>query len=186
MSGLAGSALGLWLALAALSVATWLPSGGRPWQRWLTGRAGRVGLLVVLGTGTAGVAVMAGLAPSLSGPWAWLVAAVAGTAALLTGGSITTSVLGLAERRPASGRVQPDILRGGAWIGALERLGTVATLLAGWPEGIAAIIAIKGLARFPELRLSLSTGAVERFIVGTFVSLGWAAACAGVATALLR
>ena len=107
---------------------------------------------------------------------------------VLGGGAVTTCVLGLASAAaPTTARVQRDVLRGGAWIGALERLALLGTLLAGWPEGLAAIIAVKGLARYPELRTlsGADTGAGERFIIGTFASLGWAAGCAWVLTSLL-
>ena len=89
--------------------------------------------------------------------------------------------------RSASARVQRDVLRGGAWIGALERLALLGTLIAGWPEGAAVIVAVKGLARYPELRsaTAIGTGANERFIIGTLASLGWAAATAWVLTELL-
>ena len=54
----------------------------------------------------------------------------------------------------------------------------VAALVAGWPEGTAVVLALKGLGRYPELR-NAGTGAVaERFIIGTFASVLWAAACA--------
>jgi hypothetical protein len=70
------------------------------------------------------------------------------------------------------------VLRGGAWIGALERLGIFATLAAGWPEGVAVVLAVKGVGRDHEV--SGSTDAAERFIIGTFASVLWACACAGV------
>lgn len=75
----------------------------------------------------------------------------------------------------------PDTLRGGTMIGVLERVGVVVTLLAGWPEGLALILAVKGFGRYPELR---KPSAPERFIIGTFASILWAVAAAGVATAL--
>ena len=72
------------------------------------------------------------------------------------------------------------MLRGGAWIGALERLAVFAGLAAGWPEGLAVALALKGLGRYPELRdRDAARGAAERFIIGTFTSVLWAAACAG-------
>lgn len=71
-------------------------------------------------------------------------------------------------------------LRGGAWIGALERIAVFVCLVAGFPAGIAMVIAMKGLARYPELKAS-STGAAERFIIGTFLSMLFAAAWAGIA-----
>jgi len=86
---------------------------------------------------------------------------------------------GRPDRTPAE-----DVLRGGAWIGALERLAVTTALIAGWPEGIAVVLAVKGLARYPELR-SPGAGASERFIIGTFSSVLWAAACA-VTVLLLR
>jgi hypothetical protein len=70
------------------------------------------------------------------------------------------------------------VLRGGVWIGALERAAVAGCLLAGVAEGVAVVLAIKGLGRYPELRAS---GAAERFIIGTFASLLWAGAAAGVA-----
>ncbi|WP_205856333.1 hypothetical protein [Phytoactinopolyspora endophytica] len=75
----------------------------------------------------------------------------------------------------------PDTLRGGATIGVLERAAFIIAMLAGWPEGLALILALKGLGRYPELR---RPSAPERFIIGTFASILWAAAVAGVVVAL--
>lgn len=71
-----------------------------------------------------------------------------------------------------------NVLRGGAWIGYLERAAVASTLLAGWPEGIALVLAVKGVGRYAELR---ETNAPEAFIIGTLASLLWAAAAAGTA-----
>ena len=67
------------------------------------------------------------------------------------------------------------------------RLALLGTLVVGWPEGLAVIVAVKGLARYPELRMAsgTGTGANERFIIGTFASLGWAATCAWSLAGLL-
>jgi len=70
-----------------------------------------------------------------------------------------------------------EVLRGGTWIGYLERLAVVAAIAIGHYEIIAAVIAIKGLGRFSELD---APEARERFIVGTLVSLIWAALCGGL------
>jgi hypothetical protein len=83
-----------------------------------------------------------------------------------------------------------SVLRGGAWIGYLERGAVAATLLASFPEGLALVLAVKGVGRYPELRNAGSGGragadAPEEFIIGTLASLLWAAAAAGTA-ALLR
>ncbi|WP_426766595.1 hypothetical protein ACP3TD_07835 [Pseudarthrobacter sp. 1G09] len=71
------------------------------------------------------------------------------------------------------------ILRGGAIIGVLERLGVCLAILAGQPVAIAYIVAIKGLGRFAELRET--PVAAERFIIGTLASMLWAA---GIAAAV--
>ncbi len=104
----------------------------------------------------------------------------AGVAAVAGGGLITTQVFGLVD---GGGRVQNAgaVLRGGAWIGALERIAVFVALLAGWAPGLAIVLAVKGLGRYPELRNQEDTGAAERFIIGTFTSVLWAAACAGLA-----
>ena len=70
-----------------------------------------------------------------------------------------------------------ELLRGGEVIGLLERLAVAGAIVAGVPEALAVVIAIKGVGRFTELE----NGAVrERFIVGTLSSWIWAAAAAGV------
>lgn len=69
------------------------------------------------------------------------------------------------------------LLRGGRVIGALERIAVAISLLLAWPAGIAVILGIKGLARFPQLR---EHHASEQFILGTFASVLWACAAAGV------
>lgn len=81
-----------------------------------------------------------------------------------------------------------SVLRGGAWIGFLERGAVAATLLAAFPEGLALVLAVKGVGRYPELREASSrrsADAPEEFIIGTLASLLWAAGAAGTA-ALLR
>ena len=77
---------------------------------------------------------------------------------------------------PADGDRPEAVLRGGAWIGYLERAAVAATVLAGFPEGIALVLAVKGVGRYAELR---ETNAPEAFIIGTLASLLWAAAAAG-------
>lgn len=67
-----------------------------------------------------------------------------------------------------------EVLRGGLTIGILERLAVAGAILAGFPEAIAVVVAIKGVGRFTELA---SSEARERFIIGTFASLIWACAC---------
>ena len=89
-------------------------------------------------------------------------------------------VFGFVDRAVA-GTPGREVLRGGAWIGALERLAVYVALVAGWAPGLAIVLAVKGLGRYPELRNQEDTGAAERFIIGTFTSVLWAVACAGLA-----
>ncbi|MGO4236802.1 hypothetical protein [Pseudarthrobacter sp. YAF2] len=74
------------------------------------------------------------------------------------------------------------ILRGGAIIGVLERLGVCLAILAGQPVAIAYIVAIKGLGRFAELKET--PVAAERFIIGTLTSMLWAAGTAAAVRVL--
>ena len=71
------------------------------------------------------------------------------------------------------------LLRGGTTIGYLERLAVVIAVIAGYPEAIAVVVAVKGIGRFSELA---AAEARERFIVGTLASLLWAS----VVGALIR
>ncbi|HWI32117.1 MAG TPA: hypothetical protein VNT50_11540 [Microbacterium sp.] len=64
-----------------------------------------------------------------------------------------------------------EVMRGGTTIGYLERLAVVVALIAGYPEAIAIVVAIKGVGRFSELA---AAEARERFIIGTMSSLLWA------------
>jgi len=76
---------------------------------------------------------------------------------------------------PDSDRVRAK-LRGGTWIGVLERLAITGTLLAGEPGGVAVVVAVKGLGRYPELRAGDDPAVSERFVIGTLASLVWASA----------
>ncbi|TWD81505.1 hypothetical protein FB561_2621 [Kribbella amoyensis] len=114
---------------------------------------------------------------------------VSAVLAVAGGGPLTTSVLALVDRgntRAQSTQKAGEVLRGGALIGCLERAAIFASVVAGWPEGLAIVLAIKGLARYPELRspdqpASVTPQAVaERFIIGTFTSVLWSVACAGL------
>ncbi len=137
--------------------------------------------------------VLAAGASTVSRPAQLICTGLAVIASAVGGGPLTLAVLRRASsstmpRVREPGRPDPtppeDLLRGGAWIGALERIAVTATLIAGWPEGLAVVLAVKGLARYPELR-SPGAGASERFIIGTFTSVLWAAACAVTVLLLL-
>lgn len=112
----------------------------------------------------------------------WVDAAVVAgvlVVSVLLGRLVTAMVLRRVESAPP-GR---GVLRGGAWIGMLERAAITGTVLAGFPEGIAVVLAIKGLGRYPELREShpdKRSPAAERFIIGTLISYTWAGASAAL------
>lgn len=122
-----------------------------------------------------------------------LIAIAALAVAVVGGGPAAIVVLAMASRgsvpdgahggilvtdRPAdaTGRSH-EVLRGGATIGIFERFATAATIMAGFPEAVAVVVAIKSVGRFSELGEAESR---ERFIIGTLVSLVWACACGAV------
>lgn len=137
-----------------------------------------------LGLGVAGCAAAAAPEPVTGVP---LVAVLTLTvlAAVAGGAAVVPAVFHLSRRRPEPGDDDADddrpVLRGGLVIGTLERIAVVVSILAGWPEGIAVVLAVKGLARYPELR---DPRASEYFIIGTFTSVLWALAAGGVGAGL--
>jgi hypothetical protein len=100
------------------------------------------------------------------------------------GGIIVTERPSPAEQRQGVvAGPRREVLRGGLTIGLLERIGSAGTIIAGFPEGLAIVVAVKGVGRFTELE---SPEARERFIIGTFASLIWACAAALVVHLALR
>ena len=179
------------LAVSGLVCLPVVLAGGRLRLVW-------VRILALLGTLLLSASAVLGLAHGDAAP-AWLTAPAAILAAVGLGSALTVSVLSFTRivrpgtvgaSSPAIGAIQEaqppedaadpgaELLRGGALIGVFERAAITATLLAGWPEGLAVVLAVKGLGRFPELKGN--QGASERFILGTLVSVLAAAACAGV------
>ena len=88
------------------------------------------------------------------------------------------------RRRDDSAPQVREVLRGGMWIGALERLGLTAAILAGRFELAAVVVAIKALGRYPEIRENPAVS--ERFIIGTLASLLVAGACGAAGLAVLH
>jgi hypothetical protein len=141
---------------------------------------GAAGLAMLLGT----AAAVAWAADGASDGVEEGAAVAAVLAAVLAGGPVATAVLRFADPAAigvAGGPQDPDVLRGGTWIGFLERAAVGATILAGSAEGLVVVLAVKGLGRYAELR---APAAAERFIIGTLASALWAAACVGVAILL--
>ncbi|GAA2387130.1 hypothetical protein [Gordonia cholesterolivorans] len=128
----------------------------------------------------AAAAVVAAVGAPSSGAGLVAVHVVAVIAAATTGSSAVRVVLALGgiPTRADNHDDEPEApLRGGRIIGMLERTAVAASLLLAWPAGIGIILAVKSLARFSELR---APRASEQFILGTFASVLWAAAFAGV------
>ena len=102
----------------------------------------------------------------------------------LHGGIVVTERPSAEERRQGvvTG-ARREVLRGGLTIGVLERVATAGTIIAGFPEGLAIVVAVKGVGRFTELE---APEARERFIIGTFASLIWACAAALVVHLAVR
>jgi hypothetical protein len=146
----------------------------------VTGRGPRLYAATTLGFLTLALAGVWFGDPESSEQGRHVVLLVAGVLAVAGGGLVTTQVFALVDKESRTVRAG-EVLRGGAWIGALERLAVFVTLIAGWGPGLAIVLAVKGLGRYPELRSQEDTGAAERFIIGTFASVLWAAACAGLA-----
>lgn len=103
-----------------------------------------------------------------------------------TGNRVTRAVLALAGR-PADGGDEEaedpaaDGLRGGRYIGPMERLLMVVLGLAQAYPVIAALMAAKGIVRFPEISADRGAGSrAEEFLIGSLTSWGLAAAGAVV------
>ena len=176
----------VWAPLSVALLAATLVTAGAVPDLVLEGR-GATTLLVVL----AGAAAVAGGGPVTAWVFAWVdrhTTAAHGPAATDDPGPLPDPDLHASQpgphREPAA---DPEsigaagaVLRGGAWIGALERAAVFLSVVVAQPEGLAIALALKGLGRYPELRSGRSAGAAERFIIGTFTSVLWAVACAGL------
>ncbi|KOS54387.1 hypothetical protein [Rhodococcus rhodochrous] len=168
------------LAVAALAPALGLRRGTPVWLV--------AGLAV---TALAGAALAATATPAVRGVALGATLVLTSAAAVTGGAPAVLASFRIARRQPDAGPVPsspngpespPGPLRGGRVIGLLERAAVAAAILSGWPEGIAVVLAVKGLARYPELR---EPQASEQFIIGTFTSVLWAVAVCGVGRGLL-
>jgi hypothetical protein len=148
-------------------------------------RGPRLILAGVVGVGTSCAVIATLFGDDVDDDWLPQLTMYAGVLAVCGGHLVSRGVLEVVD---SDGKLAVDsLLPGGSWIGALERLAIFVSLVSGMPEGVAVVLAVKGLGRYPELkvdRASRADGNVdrsavgERFIIGTFVSVLWAAACA--------
>lgn len=96
-----------------------------------------------------------------------------GADSLLSGHALSSQpVRGTVSDGPDGARARA-VLRGGTWIGILERIAVTGCFLAGDVTSVALVVAVKGLGRYPELREN--PGVSERFVIGTLSSMIWAA-----------
>lgn len=117
-----------------------------------------------------------------------LVACALGAVAVFGGCPLVEGLLrrvdGPRGRPEGDDRPRPEadgVLRGGRWIGMLERATVFGALLAGQPSLVAVTVAVKAFARFPEIRGARSGEVAEHFIIGTLASLLVADALAALA-----
>lgn len=176
---------GLILAILFWTVLTLVVAGGVVFSA-LAIKGGRW-LIIAAAAFLVVAAVMVGM-PHPKGPAPLGAAIGLGAVAIsaLGGSPAVRTVLGLATRQHLEGELggilidvpeserKREVLRGGLTIGVLERIATTVSILAGVPQAVAVVIAIKGVGRFSDL---VASEAQERFIIGTLVSLGWAAVC---------
>ena len=89
-----------------------------------------------------------------------------------------------AGRRPSpesEGQDEPgSSMRGGRWIGPLERILILLLASVEAPAAIAAIVAAKGVIRFPEISQDKAGQKAEEFLIGSFAS--WILAVLGAVT----
>lgn len=158
------------VVLATLTVSAWL---GAPLTAWIL----RVAQRATDPVPPVGAAPSSGAGPSTEPEAATDGAEAAGPAGTDAAGADP----GATTQSGPDGALARGALRGGRWIGVLERVAVTGTILAGFPAGIAVVVAVKGLGRFPELKENPS--ASERFVIGSLASLVWAAALGLAGTA---
>ena len=166
------------LALILLGVAAVAPLalGRKPIPEW-------VAPLVAVAA-LAGAAIAAAETRQVKGFALAATAVLVIVAAALGGLPLAPVAFRIARRQPDAGAqaVAGGPLQGGRIIGILERAAVAGAILAGWPEGMAIVLAVKGLARYPDLR---EPHASEQFIIGTFTSVLWAIAVGGIGRGML-
>jgi hypothetical protein len=143
------------------------------------GLAVAAALVVVCAAAVVWVPARASGGASIVGPWGVLspdaLVAVLGAAVFLTesGNVLVRSAL----RREHAVSPEASGLKGGRLIGPLERLLVFALTLAGAYTLLAAVLAAKGIVRFPEISRDGESGErAEYFLIGSLVS--WASALA--------
>jgi hypothetical protein len=176
----------VWVAAPAIAIGgAWIELSSRP-------RGGVVGLVVL----AAGIAIAicgaepdAGVGTPLEQAWqairpepltgvdaATAVLAAGVLAFLVNSANLVTRVVTSRVLRQTRDDDRPTaILRGGRFLGPIERIIIVGLILAGVPGGIAVVVTAKSVIRFPEISGSTHRGVdAEYFLIGSGVSWGLA------------
>ena len=182
---------GLLLLVVPLVWGAWAAVAPGPWNvlgRWLMGLAA-LGLCVALGEPATGrIAVPAaagGVLLLLSGPANEAVTVLLelargsrGARRAAPDGSCGEAGRGGAGAVGQGSLLRPAAMRGGRWIGPLERILIVLLVATGATEAVAAVVAAKGVIRFPEINKDEDGRKAEEFLVGSLAS--WMLAAIGV------
>ena len=134
-----------------------------------------VGLCVVasqpLGSRAAKMSAVVGVVVLLTVPANRVVADILAVARHSSQGNVKAVAVGC-ELSQESGK-QDEMegsMRGGRWIGPLERILILLLASVEAPAAIAAIVAAKGVIRFPEISQDKAGQKAEEFLIGSFVS----------------
>ena len=161
----------LGLAAAGVVVAIVVPVVWSVWEMLAPSEWGGVVSLIALAVGCGACAVLA--VPV--GTSAARACAVAGVVILLgaPANELVSAVLNLARGSNSSaGTLSPLVvaMRGGRWIGPLERILILLLAAAGAQAAVAAVIAAKGVIRFPEINKDQDGRKAEEFLIGSMTS----------------
>lgn len=175
--GAAGADAAVWLFVAVAVAAVWLL--GTPGRRG--GRAGLWPVVLVAAVCVGSVAAVGVRAHQ--GPLGdvWPATSPLGRISLDAAAFLVGALVFLAEsgnvvvraalRDGALVDVEPPALRGGRLIGPLERILVLALTLTGAFTLLAAVLAAKGIVRFPEISRDTDDGTrAEYFLIGSLVS----------------
>ena len=125
-----------------------------------------------LGSRAAKMSAVVGVVVLLTVPANRVVADILAVARQSSRGS--GEVVAAAGRRPSPESGKQDepgsSMRGGRWIGPLERILILLLASVEAPAAIAAIVAAKGVIRFPEISQDKAGQKAEEFLIGSFAS----------------
>ena len=124
-----------------------------------------------LGSRAAKVAAAVGVAVFLTAPAKRVVADILAVARHSSQGSGKIVVTGCEPSQESGKQDEAGIsMRGGRWIGPLERILILLLASVEAPAAVAAIVAAKGVIRFPEISKDEAGQKAEEFLIGSFAS----------------